>query len=214
MATLIKEIQVHELTPCERMSIKDKDIIQRVLKINDTYVPNSRELYVDTHRRFHYRCGDEFFRYKDSFGIQRININGITYTAKGVDFLINNGQEIKPLDILMGKEYRVENGMKVLIINYVDKPQFFPQKTFIGIYEGGTIRFDVNGNPLSHARLKEWTIKEEWKEQFIWVVTIINGPNYESATFTSEKHADRYINEIEYGKTCTFVTKTTIAIKN
>jgi hypothetical protein len=62
------------------------------------------------------------------------------------------------------------------------------------------------------VEIKKWTVKEEWKEEFLWVVTVKDGTEYTSRNFCSEKVADKYIDEIKSGKHFIFLAKNKITI--
>jgi hypothetical protein len=216
MGTIIKSIHVRELSSEESKNFKN---VKRVIKINNQ--PIFKDLFIDHVDRLCYESGNTLFRYKISrFNSQTIVIDRVSYELWPNSFGINTEVTKAPIEtpkvfldeVTHGSLYRLVNDVKVYIVDEINDKEFFEVRTFIGIYKGGTIRLNKHGKVLSHGGDKNWNVKEEWKENFIWIVTVKDGTVINSLHHFKEQDADQYINSIKSSKTLIFLAKTKVQI--
>jgi hypothetical protein len=96
------------------------------------------------------------------------------------------------------KLYKLRNGFKVKIIEFVNDSRFSTTAQWIGVYsnpknknELATIRFEVNGRVLSHDRVKEYDIVGEYAAS-TFIVLFKNGDQVEIRNFDTLEKAEKF----------------------
>jgi len=144
--------------------------------------------------------------------IYRVTVSGTKYTIDfslvgGLKIIEEDNQKPNDLDCLeKDKLYKLRNGFKVKLIQFVHDAKFSTTAEWIGIYsnpknknELATIRFDLEGRVLSHDRVKEYDIVGEYTTS-TFIVLFKNGSLIEIRNFDTPEKAEKFKSNLAPGE--------------
>jgi hypothetical protein len=183
-------------------------VTHQVIKINGLPIESSRQIFYNKHSQtlWYSLNGVTVGRYAPVKNkVYGVSVGSTIKYRLDFDYgslmKIIDDDEQRPNDleqIERNKLYKLRNGFKVKIIEFVNDSRFSTTAQWIGVYsspknknELATIRFDVTGRVLSHDKVKEYDIIGEYTAS-TFIVLFKNRDQVEIRNFDTLEKAEKF----------------------